>query len=268
MDLVELKLTGGKINRHPWELARLDVVKDLMRKVQQVYQPPRHPKHGFQIMDVGCGDAYVVSQLAAFFAQDQFFGYDKYMTEEEFEVLNGLYGQVPNLRIGASYEALSQGVEQVSMILLLDVIEHIDDIIGFLRSLKSHANITPKTHLLITVPAYQSLFTDHDVFLEHFRRYDKAMMRQQMAATGYEILEQGHFFTSLVLPRWLQKITQTPKPKEAIRQGGIAQWKGSRAFTQFVRRVLYYDYRANKILRQFEAELPGLSLYCVCRPKP
>ena len=60
MDLIEARL--NRAPRHPWELARLDVVTSLLAR-----QLTRLGDSGTRILDIGCGDAWLVEQLAARF---------------------------------------------------------------------------------------------------------------------------------------------------------------------------------------------------------
>jgi len=54
-------------------------------------------------------------------------------------------------------------------------------------------------HLLITVPAYQWMWTEHDVQLHHVRRYTSAVLRERVRASGWDV-EQATYFNSLLLP--------------------------------------------------------------------
>lgn len=58
-----------------------------------------------------------------------------------------------------------------SLILMLDVLEHLEDPVGALQ----HAVdlLTPEGTLLITVPAFMALWTNHDVLNHHLTRYTK-----------------------------------------------------------------------------------------------
>lgn len=56
------------------------------------------------------------------------------------------------------------------MVLLLDVLEHVEDDKVFLSDLIT--SMKAGASLLLTVPAHMSLWTDHDVLSGHQRRYD------------------------------------------------------------------------------------------------
>jgi len=72
--------------------------------------------------------------------------------------------------------------EDYQAILLLDVIEHIEDVVPFLQSLR--AAFPAVTKFVIAVPASQSLWSNHDEFYGHFRRYDLDMLQAIADALG------------------------------------------------------------------------------------
>ncbi len=58
----------------------------------------------------------------------------------------------------------------------LDVIEHLEDDVGAMRELRR--TVAPGGALLVTVPAYQWLWSGHDVINHHHRRYTRARCRR------------------------------------------------------------------------------------------
>src|SRR6201994_1166732 len=58
----------------------------------------------------------------------------------------------------------------------LDVIEHLDDDLAALRELRRV--VAPGGTLLITVPAYQWLWSGHDEINHHFRRYTRRSLQR------------------------------------------------------------------------------------------
>jgi hypothetical protein len=53
--------------------------------------------------------------------------------------------------------------------------------------------------MLITVPAYQWLFSQHDQNLGHFRRYNKENLSRKLMENGYRVLYSG-YMNMLSLP--------------------------------------------------------------------
>ena len=83
-------------------------------------------------------------------------------------------------------------------VLLLDVLEHIEDDKGFLRLL--NCKISYKGTLLITVPAYNLLWSSEDDCAGHFRRYTKKELEKKTSDTGFGIKYSGYFMWFLFLP--------------------------------------------------------------------
>ena len=78
-----------------------------------------------------------------------------------------------------------------------DVLEHIDNDVGALVELRRVA--ADDAHLIITVPAYQWLWTEHDVQLHHVRRYTRPLMEARLRVAGWDV-ERTTYFNSLLLP--------------------------------------------------------------------
>jgi SAM-dependent methyltransferase len=79
----------------------------------------------------------------------------------------------------------------------LDVIEHMQDderALGELRRV-----VGPGGHLLVTVPAYQWLWSGHDVINHHHRRYTRRSLLAVAGAAGWEC-RRTTYFNSLLLP--------------------------------------------------------------------
>ena len=79
----------------------------------------------------------------------------------------------------------------------MDVLEHIEDDGLALRELR--AVMREGGALLVTVPAYPSLWCEHDVLNGHYRRYTRRSLSGLAVAAGWEIVHWT-YFTSLVLP--------------------------------------------------------------------
>jgi SAM-dependent methyltransferase len=86
---------------------------------------------------------------------------------------------------------------QADLVLLMDVLEHVDDDVGLLKDYKS--KVPNGTLFLISVPAFQFLWSGHDVFLEHKRRYKLSQIENVVERAGLTV-KQGAYYFGAVFP--------------------------------------------------------------------
>ncbi len=260
MDLAEARErtnTPGA-SRHPWETARLDVVRRLIAE--------RVPlASGSIVLDVGCGDTFVDEQLSARYPGVRFCAVDTAFTEELIARYRTRLAP-SQVQPYASIDDVPPLDRPVSLVLLMDVIEHIADACGFLHGLAARPEIDCETRFLITVPAFQALFCSHDTFLGHYRRYSSRLLREHAEASGLRVEAIGYFFASLLPIRLAQVL------KERLAGGrppapttGLVTWEGSAATAEVMRRMLVWDARVAFRLNRVGITLAGLSSYALCR---
>jgi 2-polyprenyl-3-methyl-5-hydroxy-6-metoxy-1,4-benzoquinol methylase len=89
------------------------------------------------------------------------------------------------------------GLTDCDLVLMMDVLEHVDDASGLV---KLYADKVPGgAHFLATVPAFRFLWSGHDVFLEHKRRYRLPEIEQTMRDAGLEVVHGAYYF-GLIFP--------------------------------------------------------------------
>lgn len=78
------------------------------------------------------------------------------------------------------------------LVLLMDVLEHVDDDVDLL---KGYVNKVPSgARFLVSVPAFQFLWSGHDVFLEHKRRYRLNQMEDVVRQAGLTVKHGAYYF--------------------------------------------------------------------------
>ncbi len=253
MDLREAAVHAAvPATRHPWEVARIDAVRGLIAR--HVTLPIEAT-----VVDVGSGDGFVVEELARTYPGVRLFAIDTAFTPE----------MLTQERAGTSIRAL-HSVDDIppleapaSLVLLMDVIEHVADDVALMTQLARAPFVSRETRFVITVPAFQSLFSSHDVFLGHHRRYSRGSLAAALDAAGLAVDEQGSFFTLLTPLRWLQVMKE--RVAGAGESVGLAEWQGGTVSTALFRRVLAFDASVSIGLGRAGVPVPGLSLYAVCR---
>jgi SAM-dependent methyltransferase len=84
---------------------------------------------------------------------------------------------------------------------LFDVIEHVEDDLGFLRSM--YGLLQQGGRLYATVPAYRSLWSTSDVRAGHFRRYTREGISGVLGQAGFKMEFASYIFRPLPLPTLL-----------------------------------------------------------------
>lgn len=167
---------------HWWFCARRAIVASLLTR----FPPPPQAK----ILDAGCGSGGNLSMLAAF---GETYG---------FELDNASRARaearaVGPVESGTLPDGIPFGNQPFDLITLFDVLEHINDDKAALAALVSR--LKPGGMLLINVPAFQWLFSRHDVAHHHYRRYGWNGLKRKIEAAGLKI-ELMNYWNSLLFP--------------------------------------------------------------------
>lgn len=96
--------------------------------------------------------------------------------------------------------ALQQGyapAQPFDIITLFDVLEHVPDEAGFLRLLSGW--LKPGGLLVVTVPAFQWLWSRHDDLNHHQRRYRRSQLIGALTGNGFRV-ERASYFNFLLFP--------------------------------------------------------------------
>lgn len=257
MDLVESTLHGYETStRHPWELARVRVAASLLRRLAGL------PADGV-VVDVGCGDTFVVEQLAARFPALRFWAIDPAFTPSLVaRFAERLEGQ--RITLGRSLDEVSAD-RPVAAVLLMDVIEHVADDVALLRETRQQSWVDAQTRWLVTVPAVPALFSAHDRFLGHFRRYDRRMLHVSLTNAGLVPIELGEFFAGLLPLRWLQLWRERRQRVAVGAATGLAGWRGGAGLSRLLAGGLWLDAAVGLWCARVGIPWRGLSVYAVCR---
>ena len=245
MDLIERLDEQG--DRHPWEVARAAAIGELVSRLG-VDRP--------STLDVGCGDAYLVRELSDEERIGRAVGQDVHLTQELIEAWS-----TPSLRLVRDLAEIQ--AERFELLLLLDVLEHVEDPVVFLHGLVD-SYLETGAHVLITVPAFQGLFTQHDRDLKHFRRYSRGEIAGVARAAGLEVRDSGYLFSSLLLPRALTALGEQlrrPRRRNGI---GVGNWQAPGALTRLLTSALTLDNRLALGAHDHGLTLPGLSSWLSC----
>jgi SAM-dependent methyltransferase len=121
------------------------------------------------VVDVGCGQGGILRSLRRDHPTMQLLGSDPFLTPHHVSALAAE-------GITATKDFPEECTASADVLLLMDVLEHVDDPGQLLR--RALTLLRPGGVALLTVPAYRWLWSDHDVALGHRDRYTLPRLRQ------------------------------------------------------------------------------------------
>jgi SAM-dependent methyltransferase len=184
MHSAQFELHAQIEQRHWWFVGRRQIMRRLVREVLG-------PTRGATVVDVGCGTGANIAALADDYTCT---GIDT--SAEAIAWARQRFPQVQFLT-GLAPEDLGALATQAKLFLLMDVLEHVEDDFAMLSSLLSAA--APGCHFLLTVPADDSLWSEHDESFGHYRRYEPVRFERLWAGLPVKPLLVS-YFNSRLLP--------------------------------------------------------------------
>jgi SAM-dependent methyltransferase len=178
---------------HFWFRARAAILLRLLR-------PWLRP--GLRVLDAGCGTGLLLSRLPP--------GLILAGLDASPRALVHARARLPqaDLREGTLPAPLPFPPVGQDLILLTDVLEHVEEDLSALRALRGM--LAPGGRLLLTVPALPGLWTRHDEEHGHFRRYTRGQLRSLLLQAGLRVERLSHY-NALLLPlvlasRWTRRL--------------------------------------------------------------
>jgi len=245
VDLREREQHG---QRHPWEVARARFFRRLV--ADSLAQPPH------RVIDIGSGDSWFAAQLADDLPADaDVVCCDVHYTEAD------LAAPLPSRLHRTAVAPLDHPAD---LVLALDVLEHIEDDVAFVRE-QVRPLVADHGVLVVSVPAHQRLFTSHDVALGHFRRHDARSLRA-LLSPSFEIVREGSLFTGLLAPRAVSAVVERLRPPKGT-PAVDSVWTHGAAVSRAITAVLSADAATGRAFANRRVRPPGLSVWAVCRPR-
>lgn len=185
--------------RHWWWRARESVVLDALHR----HRPPA----GWRtVLDVGCGDGLFFDALG------RLDGVELVEGVEPARALVSPGGRhAPRIHV-VPFDASFDVGRRYSLILMLDVLEHLADPVSALRHALSL--LESDGRFVATVPAFRALWTRHDDLNHHQTRYDKQSMREVADRAGLRVDEARYFFHWTALAKLATRLIEAVVPGE------------------------------------------------------
>lgn len=167
------------------------------RRLMQRLLGRRLATPGLRILDIGCGAGANAMEMSAFGSVT---ASDRSLDALAFVRLRGI-----DRVVAAQAPRLPFADGSFDLVTAYDVIEHVEDDVGFVRELARV--LAPGATLAVHVPAWPSLWSGHDVALEHKRRYTRAGLKTLISGAGLRIDRLAWTNCAIFLPvaisRWL-----------------------------------------------------------------
>jgi SAM-dependent methyltransferase len=190
MDEAELQTTMAVDGYHWWYRGRRRVI----RAVLDGLPLPAHSR----ILDAGCGSGRTLDELVDY---GEVSGIDVSEVASDAARARGHH----DVRVG-QLETLPWPDNVFDLVTALDVIEHTPDDRVTLRELRRVTR--PGGLAVVTVPAYQWLFSAHDVVNQHFRRYARPSLVEAALEAGWSIERTSYFNLGLLPPAVAVRLAQ------------------------------------------------------------
>lgn len=159
------------------------------------------PYIGRRVIEVGSGIGNISAQLLAR-GPEHLLLTD--MDEAYRQTLRHKFGADPRVAVGelqlpAPDAATRFATDRFDTAIALNVVEHIEDDLGAVRSMRDA--LVPGGRVLVLVPAMQSIYGKMDEALGHFRRYTRASLVELFRKAELEV-EHSTWFNRAGVPGW------------------------------------------------------------------
>jgi SAM-dependent methyltransferase len=171
MDLKEEDILGADIGGHWYYRSKAAALRRLVA--------PLRPQ---RLLDVGAGSGFFSRHLLTEGSAQSALCVDVGYERNRDETLGGkpvLYRR-------------DCGPTDCDLVLMMDVLEHVDRDAGLVRHYAD--KVSSGAHFLVTVPAFRFLWSGHDVFLEHKRRYTLPEIETTLRDGGLTVVKGAYFF--------------------------------------------------------------------------
>lgn len=185
MDMNEYQIMYDLEKSYWWFKGKQYLVKSFLRKFRDVLH------NDDKVLDIGCGTGMVLETLNR---QANGYGLDYSSHSLFFLKKRGLR----NIICSDLTDPIPFKNDSFNAVVCLDLLEHIDDDLSLIKEIKRI--VMPGGHILITVPAYKTLWSPHDEALHHRRRYGIAELLNKVKGAGYKTLKASYFNSCLLLP--------------------------------------------------------------------
>lgn len=238
MDLKEEAILGSKVHDHWYYVSKGRAMRQFLGDLTVS-----------EVLDVGAGSGTFSRQLIDAGLCDSAICLDTNYVQEKRENYQG-----KPIHFVKSIEEVSQ-----KLILMMDILEHIRDDFAFLKEYVDRMEVGGA--IFITVPAFQFIWSGHDVFLEHHRRYTIETIESVVEKAGMTSIKSRYFFGSL-----FPAIAATRLIKKALSGRGTLKGRSDiKLYPAWLNTALITVHDIERLFLFDFNRFFGLSVFCLCR---
>jgi len=167
--------------KHWWFVSKKKIVLDFIDRYLS-------SNDNHKILDIGCGSGLMLNALEQI---GDTYGMD--MSDDAINFSKEIFSGT--VKKGMLPDNIPYDEEYFSLVVALDVIEHVNDDRASLNAIRSH--IAEGGQAVISVPACMFLWSEHDVLNEHKRRYTLEELKGKLIDAGFTIEKISYFNTFL-----------------------------------------------------------------------
>lgn len=238
MDLKEDSILGDDIRHHWYYVAK-------GRAMRQILCDIKVP----EVLDVGAGSGIFSRQLLDSGLCDSAVCVDPNYRQEKTETHNG-----KPIRFVKKSAATAQ-----KLMLMMDVLEHVSDDLALLKEYTN--SMEAEGHVLITVPAFQFMWSPHDVFLEHHRRYSLKQIEALVRKAQLTPVRSCYYFASLFPAVAAMRLCKSLFRKRS----STAARSELKIYPNWLNRALTTIHDIERLTVFRFNRLFGLTVFCLCR---
>lgn len=203
MDLKELELGVDPKKHWYYQSKKLPLIRFIRSIAQQTNAK-------ITLIDVGSGSGFFMYELMKALPEciQKIWLVDIGYTDEELSATKA--------QMIEKTRALPQDICN-GVYVMMDVLEHLPDDLDMLKNIKK--SCTGTNYYFITVPAFMSLWSGHDVYLEYYRRYTRRTLNQLLDKANFQTQSSYYLYNTIFPFVWfIRKIgNKTHNPKSNMR---------------------------------------------------
>jgi SAM-dependent methyltransferase len=240
MDVKEESILGDDATNHWYYRSKFKALLDILKPIALT-----------DVLDVGAGSGVFSKMMIRAGKCERAVCLDPAYPCDRVELYHG-----HSIRFVRSIDRVNQ-----SLVLMMDVLEHVEDDVRlvrhYLESMPSGGKV------LVTVPAFGFLWSGHDVFLGHRRRYTLFSIESRLQAAGLVILRSRFFFGALFPVVFLMRLASRWQSEHSIHDARSAL----RRYPPLINRTLTYIHDCERVLLFPFNRFAGLSIFCLAEKR-